>query len=328
MKENSTSNNDTYNQNDEIDLRELFFLIKKGIISTSKWLLLLLIFLFKFLKKNFLYLSLGALLGLGLGVANFYTFSSQKVYKMVVSPNSISRIFLYDKINYHEENKKEGDYSIAITPVKDYKESTEILFNKLKVDQNTLGKINIENYISSIKDFEYNKHIISIYSDKSLDTEKIQNQIVAAVENSSLIMKRQKEELKILNAEKKRIEANLHNIDKTIQKDLESEDNKAPSGSILVNNPSKSDVFSAYQNLSNKLSSIEREIDRQRETLQVLSDLSFIGETRFQDDLSHLRPKKSNILLGFGKFILLGLGMVLFLIIGLNIFRYFLKKSV
>ncbi|APD06092.1 hypothetical protein UJ101_00551 [Flavobacteriaceae bacterium UJ101] len=329
MKENSTSNNDTHNQSsDEIDLRELFRLIREGVINIWEWFLSLLVILFRFFRKNIVFLLLGSLLGLGLGIASYSTFSSQKVYKMVVSPNSISRMFLYDKIKYYNENKKDEDYTIIINPVKDYKESTEILLNKLGVDnKDVLEKIKIEDYIASIKDFEYNEHIISIYSDKEIDTKKVQSQIIAAVENSSLIIKRQKEELEILNAEKKRIEDNLNNINKTIQKDLESTNN-TPSGSILVENTSEADVFNAYQSLSNELSAVERKIDRQTETLQVLSDLSFTGETRFSDDLSHLKPEKSSLVWTFVQFILIGFGIVLILITGLYILRYFIKKSV
>lgn len=329
MKENNTSNNDAHNQsNDEIDLRELFRLIKGGIANTWDGFLSLLIVLFKFFRKNALFLLLGSLLGLGLGIASYFTFSSQKVYKMVVSPNDISRMFLYDKIKHYNKNKKEKDYTIIISPIKDYKESTEVLLGRLgSNDKSVLEKIKIEDYITSIKDFEYDKHIIAIYSDEKIDAEKVQDQIVEAVENSSLITKRQKEELAILNAEKKRIEVNLDNIDKTIQKELASEANQTSSGGILVENASEADIFDAYQKLSNELASVEREIDRQTETLQVLSDLSFTGETRFSDDLSHLNPKKSSMTMSFLKFIVFGFVLVLLIIIGLNIFKYFLKKT-
>ncbi len=329
MKENNTSNNDTRNQSsDEIDLRELFHLINEGLRNVWEWFLSLLITLFKFLRKNLLYLAIGSLLGLGIAVFSYFGFSSQKVYKMVVSPNDISCMFLYDKIKYYGENQEEEGFSIIISPIKDYKESTEIVLEKLGADnKDVLEKVDLEQFISSIKDFEYKDHIISIYSDQEIDTRKVQSQIVAAVENSSLIMKRQEEELKILKAEKKRIEANLNNINQTIKKDLRSETPQMPSNGILIENASKADVFETYQQLSNELSQIERRIDRQKEVLKILSDLSFSGKTRFSDDLSHLELEKSSIVMSFGKFILLGFMLALLLILSLNTLRYFIKRA-
>ncbi len=334
MKEKETSNSENhYNQssNDEIDLRELFRLIKEGIWNVWEGFLSLLITIFKFLRKNLIYLLLGALLGLGIAIFSYTNFSSQKVYKMIVSPNDISRMFLYDKIKYYNKNKADSSYIILIEPIKDYKESTEILFNKLGVDnKEALEKIKFEDYLASIKDFEYRDHVITIYSNEEVNTDKVQKQIVSEVENSSLIMKKQKEELEVLYAEKKRIEANLDNIDKTIENKLEAEKKESSTeGGVSIQSGSEADVFNAYQGLSNKLAEIERQIDIQKETLQVLSDLSFIGETRFSDDLSRL--KKSNKLASvwsFSKFILLGLILALGLILGLNVLKYFLKKSV
>ncbi len=333
MKEIETSNSENQNNqssNDEIDLRELFRLIKEGIWNVCEGFLSLLITIFKFLRKNLLYLLLGALLGLGVAIFSYVNFSSQKVYKMIVSPNDISRMFLYDKIKYYNKNKADSSYIILIEPIKDYKESTEILFNKLGVDnKQALEKIKFEDYLASIKDFEYREHVITIYSDEEVNISKVQGQIVSAVENSSLIMKRQKEELEVLYAEKERIEANLDNIDKTIKNKLETGKNETlKEGGVSIQNGSEADVFNAYQGLSNKLAEVERQIDRQKETLQVLSDLSFIGETRFSDDLSRLKQKKSSTILSFIKSILLGLVLVLVVILGLNVLRYFLKKSV
>ncbi len=332
MKEKETSNSENQNNqppNDEIDLRELFYLIKKGIENVRKGFLSLLIIVFKFLRKNLIYLLLGALLGLGIAIFNYANFSSQKIYKMIVSPNDISRIFLYDKIKYYNKNKTDSSYIILIEPIKDYKESTEILFNKLGTDnKEALEKIKFENYLASIKDFEYRNHVITIYSNEEVNTDKAQKKIVSEVENSSLIMKKQKEELEVLYAEKKRIESNLENIDKTIKNKLEAKKKESSTeGGVSIQSVSEADVFKAYQELSNKLSEIERQIDNQKETLQVLSDLSFIGETRFSDDLSRLKPKKLSTALSFIKFILFGLFLTLVLILGLNILKYFLKKS-
>ncbi|MFV0530114.1 MAG: hypothetical protein ACK5MD_01590 [Flavobacteriales bacterium] len=319
--------------NDEIDLKELGRLIKNIIVDSWEGAISVLIAMFGFFRKNWFYLLLGALLGLGWAIFNYSTFSSQKVYKMIVSPNSISRMFLYDKIRYYEENKEEKEFTIAIEPIKDYKESMEILLNKLGTDnKDVLEKIKIEEYISSIKKFEYNNHVIMVYSDKEIDTEKVQDQIISTVENSTLIMKRQKEELEILSAEKKRIEANLSNIDQTIKKDLQSERSKIPSSGILVENSSEADIFNVYQKLSNKLAEVERQIDKQKETLQVLSDLSYIGETQFMDNSfsansNSSTPKKSSSILGFGKFVFSGFVIVLGLILGLNILRYFIKRT-
>lgn len=330
MKEEGTSSNGSQNNqssNDEIDLRELFHLIKKGLYNVWEGFLSFLVIIFKFLRKNVWYLLLGCFLGLGLAIFSYTNFSSQKVYKMIVSPNSISRMFLYDKLKYYNENKTDSSYIISIEPIKDYKESTEILLNKFGTD--ALEKINFEEYLASIKDFEYREHVITIYSDKKIDTDKIQNQIVSAVENSSLIMKRQKEELEVLYAEKRRIEANLDNIDRTIKNKIEGEQNtSSKEGGVMIQSGSEADVFNAYQGLSNKLADIQRQIDRQTETLQVLSDLAFIGETRFSDDLSHLKKEsKLDSVWSFSKFVLFGFILVLIAILGLNALKYFLKKS-
>ncbi len=331
MEETKNLNNEYSNDNqksDEIDLRELFFLIREGIIKAWECLISYLVVIFKFFKKNILYLIIGSLLSLGVALFSYSSFSSQKIYKMVVSPNDVSRMFLYDKIKYYGENQEREGFTIVISPIKDYKESTEIVLEKLNLDdKDILEKIDLEQFISSIKDFEYRNHIISIYSDQEIDIDEVQKMIVSTIENSSLIKKRQKEELEILNAERERIEVNLNNIDQTIKKNLQSEAPKVPSNSVLIENASKADVFNTYQQLSDELSQIEREIDKQKEVLKILSSLSFFGETQFSDNLSHLKPKKSSIVISFGKIVLLGFMLTIFLILSLNTLRYFIKRA-
>ncbi len=330
MEKNNNSKDSSNQSNDEIDLRELFYLIKEGIHSFSDWCLRGLVFLFVFLKKNLLFLMIGSLLGLGLGLYTYYNFSPKNVYEMVVSPNNISNILLYDKIECFGENKGDNEYSIIIQPIKSYKENANILLSSLregdldKVETSITESLDIDKYMSSIKDYEYKDHLITVYSNDEIKAKDLQNKIISFVDNSSSNTERKKNELYILEKEKSRIQINLDNLNKTIRKDGSSvmlSNDLSGEGNLIIN------LFSTYNELSNELSEIEREIYNKKESVEVVSELSFVGKTQFLDDLSRLKPKKSSLLKSFMIFMSIGFILVLLLIVMLNTLKFLIRKS-
>jgi hypothetical protein len=328
------------NNNQEIDLSNVFKALKKAIISFVEFLKDLSFLSFRYARKNFILLIIGAILGLVLALFVNHNFKAQRVYEMVVAPEPYASVMLYEQFSKSDTLSKIKDVdAIYIKPIKSYKSGLDLLLSRVEAKEVTHKvprstqiyaegvKIDIDGYIKSIKKYEYPTHKIKVYTSKKIDVSSIQEAIIKSVEQSPQLIAYRNSELSILESTKKRVQENLDNLNLLVKKNINAKIEPSLTKMTIIDKQNTSSIFNSALDLSDKITELDYKINQNKKSIFILSDLNYTGITTVFDDLTTIQPQQDNIIIFYLKFIAKGVLFILLILFTLGIFRYLLKNT-
>jgi hypothetical protein len=245
MQEDLKTN--TSSQDKEIDLGIFFNSLRHAVLSIGKMLKTLLglllssvLQLLLFIKRNFVWLLVSALIGFGYGFYNYMIKGPSYFAEMTVSTNSESSRLLYQKIDYFNALIKDGQLKelcevfkivpseasklihFEIAPIdeplqeaKMYREN--FLTTPRKPTQiDTLWPniiITYKDFVASLTKYDYPQHTIRLYSRSSNIFPKIQQGVMDMIGNNLSLKKAVLANAEIYEKEESILNTSLDGID-------------------------------------------------------------------------------------------------------------------
>ncbi|KPM30952.1 Hypothetical protein I595_2931 [Croceitalea dokdonensis DOKDO 023] len=205
------ANQANQNNNDEIDLGQLFQLIGRGVQKISNFFAAIIKSLFAgliaillFIQNNALVLIISAILGAAAGYILDNILPEKYISKMVVEPNFNSVQQLYNNIDFYNDLADAKDsialsnaLSISVTRAAEIKEifvesySDENQKIKLfddfirELDSTTVSALDYQSYLENFNSMDARFHQISVVSTDNTVAKKIQPAIVSSISVNS-----------------------------------------------------------------------------------------------------------------------------------------------
>ena len=302
------------NQNtneEEVDLGSLFKIIGKGfsnffnfIGNVFKGIFHGVIVSLLFIKKHFVFIGIGALLGALLG---FYLESNKKqLYKseLLLVPNFNTTRELYDVVAYYNELVSQNDtitlaeiFHMDKSSVKSLKSfSIEKVKNErdiinsydefvLEVDSVTVGDYEFKDYKSSFSDYDYKMHKITVIADKNDVFRDLGNNIVSSIVENKYFSRYKELSNKNLNNSIQVLRNDLNQIDslsKVYMEVLLQESKKQVSGTNIDlgargNKIKELELFETKKDINEDLNDLIRKKINQYEIINIVSNFKPIG---------------------------------------------------
>jgi hypothetical protein len=297
----------------EIDLGVFFNLVerifrKTGILLSAFFLALFQFFIniLLFLKRKIIWLAIGALIGLGVGLFQYISNGPSYYSEMIVRANFQSTRPIYNLISYFnslidqnrykelsqifgiKESEAKNMNSFEISPVDDYMETARLYRNTF-LDHNRTGTMNRDTLWSSIvnfkefkdqlKPYDYPLQKIRLYSSDARLYPKVQEGLVHLV-NSNRILNFYKQSINGLNSDEVTIlQRSLSGLDSLRQAYINKLSRPGTSGSngnnIIISDTSMSSPEIAMVDkellLKDELIQAKRKAIEEQEILQVFS---------------------------------------------------------
>ncbi len=206
----------------EIDLGVFFNLIerifrKTGILLSTFFLSIFHFFIsvLLFIRRKFLWLAIGAFIGLGFGLQRYISKGPSYYSEMLVRTNFESTRPLYNLINYYnslidqkrfkdlsaifgiQENEAQNMSSFEISPVDDYIETAR-LYRTTFLDHNRTGTlnrdtlwsntVNFKEFKDRLKPYDYPIQKIRLYSTQAGIYPKVQEGLIRSVNNNKVLL--------------------------------------------------------------------------------------------------------------------------------------------
>jgi len=299
-------------QEEEIDLGNLFKVIGKGIsnffnfIGTIlktivKWILDLILFI----RSNFKKLVFGAIIG-GLfgGVYQYGIKEKQYESSMTVQPNFGSAVQLYKNIDYYQSLVKQEDIerlatsfnisqdeaeSISFIEVEPYSNDNQIILSYKNfiedLDTTTVKLIDYETFAKAqpVESFRY--HIVTVTSENKYLFNKLETPIITSIIQNKYYDKVKSTANYNLLSRKDALEGSMIELDSLrslYKKVLLAESEKENSGtnifmSDLSTHNKEVVVFDKYMVMNQQLIDVNKKLTEQNEVINVVSSFNAIG---------------------------------------------------
>jgi hypothetical protein len=306
-----STNQQKYNNEEEVDLGSLFVIIGKGfsnffnfIGNIFKGIFHFLISVIIFFKKDMIKIIIaGIIFGL---IGYLIDFNKKTVYesKMLVQPNYNSSKQLYSNIKFYNDlviQKEEAllmkTFNISDEEAKSLISfSIEPLINEndiingydklaLSVDTLAIKNYTIKEFKNSFTDFDYQVHEIKIISTKNKVFNKLDSVILYSISNNDYFKKLKEFENLNLERSSALYKKNIKETDtlrKVYMKALLEESKKTTQGTSIdmggKNNENREiELFSTVKELNNSLTIINKEKANKSEIINVISSFQQVG---------------------------------------------------
>jgi len=311
-KKQGISKSDSQNQEEDVDIGQLFLLIGRGFSSIVKfiasifitlgsWILKLILFVRSNLKK----LILGALLGAIVGGIYQYGFRDTKYESsMTVQPNFGSAVQLYKNIDYYQSLVEQEDLerladgfklsneeaeSISWIEVEPYSNDNQIILSYKSfienLDTTTVKLIDYETFAKAqpVESFKY--HVVTVSSKDKYIFNKLETPIINSIIENTYYDKVKSTSYSNLISRKNALEGSMIELDSLrslYKKVLLAESKKEKSGTnifmanIAANNKEVI-VFDKYMTMNQELIDVNKRITEENEVINVVSSFNSIG---------------------------------------------------
>lgn len=273
------------------------------------------IFLLLFIKQKIVWITAGGVIGLLLGIFNYFNDGVSYYSEIIVKPNFESNRFLYQKIDnlnsLVRQKRVESlgqlfdiDYKTAgqlkrfnIKPVTDPLQ-TAALYKSIYLDYKRYGAIaadtmwtrtvNYDDFKKMLTDYDYPLHIIRVESDNPTVFSKVQQGIINSInENPAFIYARQMN-AKLIDEENRLITSSIESMDSlrhAYTKRIESQISKGaaePTNVFLGQTSARNPEIELYDKMllfKDELITNMRKKIEEKDVVQVYSDLATTGNS-------------------------------------------------
>lgn len=234
-----STNQESKNKEEEVDLGSLFVIIGKGfakifnfIGSIFKGIFHAIVSALVFVKKNFIKIGIAAVLGGVIGAFLEVQTPSRFGSDLFVKPNFKSARQLYNTVNYYNDLVKQKDTTALAETFKLDKETAATLvkftiepirtendiidsYNEfiLEVDTTTVKSYSYEDFKASFSNYDYKVHQINVIAEKNDIFKNLDDEIISSVVNN-----------KYFNRVKALTNENLNRTDSLLRQNLEQID--------------------------------------------------------------------------------------------------------
>lgn len=304
------------NQEEEIDLGGFFNqigrMIAKGFRALGqffKWLYKSFIMLMIFIKNNYIKLTIGALIGVVLGLAAHHYEKKIYVFEMIIIPNYDSGSYIKNKLEYYNQLIEQKDLAslskifgidqteaseikeFKLEKIKDLKDLVEG-YDKLvrKSDTTTIKELPLKTFLrSDFSEFNYKRYIVRIYTTIPSFKKSISNNLITDLENNDYLNRKKNLTLKSISIRDSSYYALLKNIDSIIDKDkkiamIAAHNNSDNGSSINLNNKESinkdNELLELYKRTSMELAYLNEEKILYDSLFQVIAPLEPIGKEK------------------------------------------------
>jgi hypothetical protein len=304
------------NQEEEIDLGgffnqigKLFLKLFKLIVDSIKGMYHVSILVFIFVKNHFIKLSIGTVLGVGLGIFAHKYSDKSYVYEMAIIPNYESGIYIKNKLDFYNQLIKQKDYTTLSNlfgiDLIDAKSITKFEFEKIadskdlvegyddfikQRDTSTIKEFPLKKYLQKdFSEFYYKKYIVRMYTKKPSLKNNINENLVKDLENNTYLNEKKALMLNTLTLKDSAYKSLLRIIDTIIIKDKDialiaaNNGDKSASNINLSNgnNANKDfDLLQLYKGTSTELASMNESKIKLGSIFQVIAPLEPIGKEK------------------------------------------------
>ena len=314
MEENKYKEGFSRKQNEEeIDLGQLFSLIGKGFSSLFNFFSIIIKTVFNWIlsiiiivKTNFKMIAISSLIGLLLGfVYQNYLNVPKFESEMMVKPNFGSTIQLYKSISNYQNlilqknhnrlssilNISEDDaknlVSFEVEPYVNNNQSVKSYGNFLSsLDTMVIKNVDFDNFIKNQPVESFELHLIRVKSKDKLIFSKLEEPIVSSVSNNEFYKQEQLIAHSNLILEKKSIESSITELDtlRILNKEImiKESEKEASTGTNIYMSSKKNQNQVSYEDyipLNKDLSKINRDIMASSTTINVVSAFDNIGRS-------------------------------------------------
>lgn len=324
-----SSNEQSNNNNQEVDVLALLEYFKKGFVNLMKGIrsffnsiINLIVYLLLLIKKNTTWIILITLL---VGTLSYlkHTFLPSYRYEIIVEPNFGTTHDLYSFVESNKIVKKNNlnISSISIKPVESLSDAIEMYYNIGKLansEKDTIfyNEYKIEDFIENLEPFEYKKQRISISTKTPVSTKELQNFLIEKLEENIDIQETKLAQLNSLEEEKRRYNVALNRIDSLLQTSQKAKE--TPTTTIQFSGEGKAnvekDLSEEYKTYTALLNEIEIQKDLLRKTIRVVSPLKQVPEKDIIGKNYH--PIK---------YVIYGFILSVLLLLSLNLIKYLNK---
>jgi hypothetical protein len=307
-------------QDKDMDLAALLSLISRGIRKLFLWIASVFVFLFEcllalmlFIKRKFIFLLIGAVIGFGYGLYAYYSSGPLYYADMVVRTNFESSRLLYNKIKYfnaliREQKTKELSNlfglseedtkalkSFTIEPISDelekariYKEDflTHDRSTNFSMDTMWSNSMKYKDFKENLTTYDYPFHEIRLLSSSSSIYNRISAGIVKSIQENATLRAVKTATDSLMKQQEQIISSSLASLDS-----LKTAYNRRISSSatpgkgegqnfIFSDKDSRNPEIDLYDKellLKDELGSLRRKQIEQSEILQVYSDFNEVG---------------------------------------------------
>lgn len=233
-------------QEEEIDLGGFFNQIGKLFLKLFRWIGYSIkgmchfaILVFIFVKNHYIKLSIGAILGIALGILGHKYSDKSYVYEMAIIPNYESGIYIKNKIDYYNQLIQQKDHltisnlfgidqidaksitKFELEKIFDSKDLVEGYDDFIKQrDTSTIKEFPLKKYLQKdFSEFYYKKYIVRMYTKKPSLKKNINELLVKDLESNAYLNEKKALMLNTLTLKDSSYKSLLRIIDTIIIKD-------------------------------------------------------------------------------------------------------------
>ena len=304
------------NQEEEIDLGGFFNQIGKLFSKLFRWIgdsikgmYHFAILVFIFVKNHYIKLSIGASLGIALGILVHKYSDKSYVYEMAIIPNYESGIYIKNKLDFYNQLIKQKDYKtlsnlFGIDQI-DAKSITKFEFEKIidrkdlvegyddfikQRDTSTIKELPLKKYLQKdFSKFYYKKFIVRMYTIKPSLKKNINVHLVKDLEDNTYLNQKKALMLNTLAIKDSTYKSLLRIIDTIIVKDkdialIAANNGDKSASNINLNNGNNTnkdfDLLQLYKGTSTELAYLNEEKIKLGSIFQVIAPLEPIGKEK------------------------------------------------
>ena len=314
------SKTDKNNQNEEVELGQLFKIIGKGFENIFRFIgsifssiFMTFIWLVFFIRKRLIILAASAFLGLITGVIIEITLPPTYKSTLSIKQNYETGENLYESIKYYNGLLKDKDYKVLGTILGLTESASEeivefeveplitdneylVMFDRYirNLDSLAASKIEYEDYVKNIKAYKHKLQQISIKSKTRADFNSVFTNIVDNIQTNPFFVNEQAKDMSELSLSKIALEESLiqsDSLQQTYKRVLEQQLDSNTISEIGItfegdNDRNKTREFDLYKSdieLREKIIKIDRELKDKENIIDLISskqDNGFVDNTK------------------------------------------------
>ncbi len=303
-------------QEEEIDLGGFFNQIGKLFLKLFRWIgdsikgmYHFAILVFIFVKNHYIKLSIGAFLGITLGVLAHKYSDKSYVYEMAIIPNYESGIYIKNKLDYYNQLIQQKDHltisnlfgidqidaksitKFELEKIIDSKDLVEGYDDFIKQrDTSTIKEFPLKKYLQKdFSEFYYKKYIVRMYTNKPSLKKNINEHLVNDLEDNTYLNQKKALMLNTLTVKDSTYKSLLRIIDTIIVKDkkialIAANNGDKSSSNINLNNGNNTnkdfDLLQLYKGTSTELAYMNEAKIKLGTIFQVIAPMEPIGKEK------------------------------------------------